>query len=193
MSARNHGSDENAAGRPPVWPHPGCRQGVVNGEKNAHSADMLWHSTATGACSPKRSRVYTRVWSTRLARSRSRSSLLCREAAAAQRQHRAATEHPRQVRMPSRPVKGHRAIPDDRQTATRRRTDKDKPTDPLGMGHTLLMVGRYDPQTPVRVSQALHERNPGTRLVIFDGAGIPRFWREPQRFAHVLTDFLRYD
>jgi pimeloyl-ACP methyl ester carboxylesterase len=56
---------------------------------------------------------------------------------------------------------------------------------------TLLIVGQYDPQTPVRVSQALHEQIPDSQLVIFDRSGHSPFLEEPQRFAQVLTDFLR--
>ena len=55
----------------------------------------------------------------------------------------------------------------------------------------LLIVGRHDPQTPVRVSRALHTRIGGSRLVIFERSGHSPFIEEPERFAQVLTGFLR--
>ena len=55
----------------------------------------------------------------------------------------------------------------------------------------LLIVGRHDPQTPVRVSRALHTRIGGSQLVIFERSGHSPFIEEPERFAQVLTGFLR--
>jgi pimeloyl-ACP methyl ester carboxylesterase len=55
----------------------------------------------------------------------------------------------------------------------------------------LLIVGRHDPQTPVRVSMALHTRIGGSQLVIFERSGHSPFIEEPERFAQVLTGFLR--
>ena len=55
----------------------------------------------------------------------------------------------------------------------------------------LLTVGRHDPQTPVRVSRALHARIDGSQLVIFERSGHSPFIEEPERFAQVLTGFLR--
>jgi proline iminopeptidase len=55
---------------------------------------------------------------------------------------------------------------------------------------SLLIVGRHDPQTPVRVSMAMHERMPDSRLEIFERSGHSPFVEEPERFAYVLNDFL---
>ena len=56
---------------------------------------------------------------------------------------------------------------------------------------TLLIVGQHDPQTPVRISRALHERIPDSRLVVFERSGHSPFVEEPDRFTRVLTQFLR--
>lgn len=56
---------------------------------------------------------------------------------------------------------------------------------------TLLVVGRHDPQTPVHVSTALNERIPESQLTIFERSGHSPFLEEPERFAQVLTAFLR--
>jgi proline iminopeptidase len=56
---------------------------------------------------------------------------------------------------------------------------------------TLLLVGRHDPQTPVRVSKAFHRRIPGSRLVIFERSGHDPFLEEPVRFIEEVARFLR--
>lgn len=56
---------------------------------------------------------------------------------------------------------------------------------------TLLVVGRHDPQTPVRVSSALHRRIPDSELAVFERSGHSPFLEEPERFAQVLTAFLQ--
>lgn len=48
---------------------------------------------------------------------------------------------------------------------------------------TLLVVGRHDPQTPVTISKAIHQRVPGSRLEIFERSGHSPFLEEPQRFT----------
>jgi hypothetical protein len=55
----------------------------------------------------------------------------------------------------------------------RRCTDKDKPTDLLGMGHTSLMLGIRPADTGAGQPKRWTDRIPGSRLVIFDVAGIP--------------------
>jgi pimeloyl-ACP methyl ester carboxylesterase len=55
----------------------------------------------------------------------------------------------------------------------------------------LLIVGRHDPQTPVRVSRALHQRIPDSQLVVFQRSGHAPFLEEPERFTEVLTAFLQ--
>lgn len=55
---------------------------------------------------------------------------------------------------------------------------------------TLLIVGRHDPQTPVKVSQALHKRIHDSRLEIFERSGHSPFQEEPERFTRVLRAFL---
>jgi pimeloyl-ACP methyl ester carboxylesterase len=42
---------------------------------------------------------------------------------------------------------------------------------------TLLAVGQHDPQTPARVSRALHRRIPDSRLAVFEHSGHSRSWR----------------
>jgi pimeloyl-ACP methyl ester carboxylesterase len=56
---------------------------------------------------------------------------------------------------------------------------------------TLLIVGRHDPQTPVRVSRMLNARIPDSQLVIFERSGHSPFVEEPERFAQVLGAFAR--
>jgi proline iminopeptidase len=55
---------------------------------------------------------------------------------------------------------------------------------------TLLIVGQHDPQTPVRVSRALVDRIPDSRLSVFGRSGHSPFVEEPERFRQVLTEFL---
>jgi len=54
---------------------------------------------------------------------------------------------------------------------------------------TLLIVGRHDPQTPVRVSRVLNARIPDSQLVISERSGHSPFVEEPERFAQVLSAF----
>ena len=56
---------------------------------------------------------------------------------------------------------------------------------------TLLGVGRHDPQTPVKISEAIHKRVPDSQLEIFERGGHSPFLEEPERFAQVLTAFLQ--
>jgi pimeloyl-ACP methyl ester carboxylesterase len=56
---------------------------------------------------------------------------------------------------------------------------------------TLLIVGRHDPQTPLRISKALHKRIPQSQLAVFERSGHSPFVEEPDRFAQVLTAFLQ--
>ena len=56
---------------------------------------------------------------------------------------------------------------------------------------TLLCVGRYDPQTPVKISEAIHKRAADSQLEIFERSGHSPFLEEPERFAQVLTAFLQ--
>jgi pimeloyl-ACP methyl ester carboxylesterase len=56
---------------------------------------------------------------------------------------------------------------------------------------TLLCVGRHDPQTPVKISEAIHNRVPDSQLEIFERSGHSPFLEEPERFAQVLTAFLQ--
>jgi proline iminopeptidase len=56
---------------------------------------------------------------------------------------------------------------------------------------TLLIVGRHDPQTPVKISKAIHKRVPDSELEIFERSGHSPFLEEPERFAQVLSAFLQ--
>ena len=56
---------------------------------------------------------------------------------------------------------------------------------------TLLIVGRRDPQTPVKISKAIHKRVENSRLEIFERSGHSPFLEEPERFTQVLSAFLR--
>lgn len=55
---------------------------------------------------------------------------------------------------------------------------------------TLLIVGRHDPQTPLAVSKALHDRIPDSRLCVFERSGHAPFVEEPERFVRVLDGFV---
>jgi pimeloyl-ACP methyl ester carboxylesterase len=55
---------------------------------------------------------------------------------------------------------------------------------------TLLMVGCRDPQTPMTVSMALHDRIPDSRLEVFPDSGHAPFIEERPRFARTLVAFL---
>lgn len=54
---------------------------------------------------------------------------------------------------------------------------------------TLLMVGRYDPQTPPVCSGELHAGIPDSRLVFFEHSGHAPFVEEPDRFREVVARF----
>jgi pimeloyl-ACP methyl ester carboxylesterase len=56
---------------------------------------------------------------------------------------------------------------------------------------TLLIVGRRDPQTPVKISKAIHKRVENSRLEIFERSGHSPFLEEPERFTQVLSAFLQ--
>jgi pimeloyl-ACP methyl ester carboxylesterase len=56
---------------------------------------------------------------------------------------------------------------------------------------TLLIIGRHDPQTPVKISQAIHKRVPDSELEIFERSGHSPFLEEPERFTQVLSAFLQ--
>ena len=56
---------------------------------------------------------------------------------------------------------------------------------------TLLIVGRHDPQTPARISKAIHKRVPDSELGIFERSGHSPFLEEPERFTQVLSAFLQ--
>jgi pimeloyl-ACP methyl ester carboxylesterase len=55
---------------------------------------------------------------------------------------------------------------------------------------TLLVWGERDPIIPVAHGEAAHAAMPGSRLVVFEGAGHFPFRDDPERFAAVLTDFI---
>jgi proline iminopeptidase len=54
-----------------------------------------------------------------------------------------------------------------------------------------LIVGRHDPQTPVKISKAIHKRVPDSELEIFERSGHSPFLEEPERFTQVLSAFLQ--
>lgn len=56
---------------------------------------------------------------------------------------------------------------------------------------TLIVWGENDPLLPVRHARAAHERMPGSRLEIFPEAGHFPYRDDPERFARVLSDFIR--
>jgi pimeloyl-ACP methyl ester carboxylesterase len=55
---------------------------------------------------------------------------------------------------------------------------------------TLIVVGADDPGTPVAVSQAIHERIAGSKLVILPSASHLGNIEQAQAFNSVLTEFL---
>lgn len=55
---------------------------------------------------------------------------------------------------------------------------------------TLIVWGERDRMIPVRHAHAAHEALPGSRLVLFEGAGHFPHAEEPHRFVEVLTDFV---
>jgi pimeloyl-ACP methyl ester carboxylesterase len=54
----------------------------------------------------------------------------------------------------------------------------------------LLVSGNRDSVIPVAHTLAAHDLLPGSRLEIFDGAGHFPHTEQPQRFSHLLHDFL---
>ncbi|MEO8584993.1 MAG: alpha/beta hydrolase [Acidobacteriota bacterium] len=56
---------------------------------------------------------------------------------------------------------------------------------------TLIVWGENDPLIPVQHARAAHERIAGSRLEIFPDAGHFPYRDDPERFASVLTDFIR--
>ena len=56
---------------------------------------------------------------------------------------------------------------------------------------TLIVWGDRDPVVPVHHARLAHDAMPGSRLEIFEGAGHFPFHADPERFLHVLRQFLR--
>jgi pimeloyl-ACP methyl ester carboxylesterase len=55
---------------------------------------------------------------------------------------------------------------------------------------TLLTVGDADIFTPLRLTLEMHERMPGSELVVFNGLGHIHHWEDLGRFNDVTTQFL---
>lgn len=55
---------------------------------------------------------------------------------------------------------------------------------------TLIIVGEEDPATPVTASEAIHERIPGSRLVVLPSAAHLSNVEQPEAFNRALIDFL---
>ena len=55
---------------------------------------------------------------------------------------------------------------------------------------TLIVWGTKDPFIPVTHAHAAHEAMPGSRLEIFEGSGHFPHRDDPDRFAHLLRDFI---
>jgi pimeloyl-ACP methyl ester carboxylesterase len=55
---------------------------------------------------------------------------------------------------------------------------------------TLLVWGERDPVIPVAHGEAAHAAMPGSRLVVFEGAGHFPFRDDPERLAAALADFI---
>ena len=55
---------------------------------------------------------------------------------------------------------------------------------------TLITVGRHDELTPA-CSEQIHERIPGSRLVVFEDGSHMTFWEETERYLQVVDQFLR--
>jgi proline iminopeptidase len=55
---------------------------------------------------------------------------------------------------------------------------------------TLITVGAHDELTPA-CSEQIHERIPGSRLVVFADGSHMTFWEETERYLQVMDDFLR--
>ena len=56
---------------------------------------------------------------------------------------------------------------------------------------TLLTVGDADIFTPLRLTIEMHERMPGSGMVVFKGLGHIHHWEDLERFNDVTTQFLR--
>src|SRR5438552_9670377 len=55
---------------------------------------------------------------------------------------------------------------------------------------TLVTVGRHDELTPACSAQ-IHERIPGSRLVVLENGSHMTFWEETERYLQVVDEFLR--
>jgi len=55
---------------------------------------------------------------------------------------------------------------------------------------TLLTVGDADIFTPLRLTLEMHERMPGSEMVVFNGLGHIHHWEALERFNDVTTQFL---
>jgi pimeloyl-ACP methyl ester carboxylesterase len=55
---------------------------------------------------------------------------------------------------------------------------------------TLLTVGDADIFTPMRLTVEMHERMPGSEMVVFKGLGHIHHWEDLERFNDVTTQFL---
>jgi pimeloyl-ACP methyl ester carboxylesterase len=58
---------------------------------------------------------------------------------------------------------------------------------------TLVVVGRYDPETPVCAAKELHHGIPDSRLVIFEASGHFPFIEEAEEFRRTLNMFFEED
>lgn len=56
---------------------------------------------------------------------------------------------------------------------------------------TLIIVGEDDPGTPVAVSEAIHERIAGSRLIVLPKAAHLSNWEQSQAFNQALLEFLK--
>ena len=55
---------------------------------------------------------------------------------------------------------------------------------------TLIMVGENDMGTPVEASEAMHERIPNSRLVLFEDSAHLAHLEETERYLQIVTEFL---
>jgi pimeloyl-ACP methyl ester carboxylesterase len=55
---------------------------------------------------------------------------------------------------------------------------------------TLLTVGDADIFTPLRLTAEIHERMPGSEMIVFKGRGHIHHWEDLERFNDVTTQFL---
>lgn len=56
---------------------------------------------------------------------------------------------------------------------------------------TLILVGRHDPETPLPVSEKLHEGIPNSLLVVFEQSGHSPHLEEPELFYSVVSNFFQ--